>query len=82
MKIGESGGSEYGKSTFWGPFLPLGDGYCHHSTVCRRCPHRHRRRVKVIPALRVPCVNSATFFDVSSIIVGISRGIFFCLAQF
>ena len=30
-----------------------------------------------IPALRVPCINSTTFFDVSSIIGGISRGIFF-----
>ena len=35
-----------------------------------------------IPPLRVPCVNSDTFFDVSSIIVGSSGGIFFCLAQF
>ena len=30
-----------------------------------------------IPALRDPCVNSATFFDVSSIIVSSSRGIYF-----
>ena len=60
-------------------FLPLGDGYCYHSTVWQR---RRRRRVTLIPALRVPCINSTTFFDVSSIIGGISRGIFFCLAQF
>ena len=35
----------------------------------------------IIPAHRVPRFNSTFIFDVSSILVGSSRGIFFCFAQ-
>ena len=38
-------------------------------------------RAVVIPAVRVPSVNSPIFIGVSGIIVGISRGKIFCLAQ-